>query len=81
MSEQNVEIAEHYLTPACPQDYPTPERLELGETLAPDLDELRRQAEEEIVAWEQENGPLPEMELNTAPPVFGLAGYGPANEG
>lgn len=80
-SEQNAEIAEQYLTPACPQDYPAPERMELGETPVPDLMALRQQAEAEIAAWEQENRPLPEIELNIVPPVFGIEGYGPANEG
>ena len=46
-----------------------------------DLEGIKREAEKEIAAWEAENGPLPEMELNTTPPVFGLEGYGPADEG
>lgn len=79
--EQNEEIRENYLTPAAPQDYPTPERLTIGETPAPDLAALQKEAAAELAAWETENGPLPEMELNTIPPVFGLTGYGPADEG
>lgn len=79
--EQNAQIAQNYLLPVCPQDYPTPERLELGETPVPDVEALRREAEDEIIAWERENGPLPQMELDTIPPVFGVAGYGPADEG
>lgn len=79
--EQNAEIEESYLPPACPQDYPTPERHPLPEAAPPNLETLREQAQAEIAAWEEENGPLPEMELNTTPPVFGLDGYGPADEG
>ncbi|MCI9458187.1 MAG: DUF362 domain-containing protein [Oscillospiraceae bacterium] len=79
--EQNREIEENFLFPAAPEDYPTPERLTIAETPAPDLEALRKEAEAEIAAWEAENGPLPEMNLNTVPPVFGLEGYGPAEEG
>ena len=79
--EQNREIEENFLFPAAPRDYPTPERLTIAETPAPNLEALRKEAEAEIAAWEAENGPLPEMNLNTVPPVFGLEGYGPAEEG
>ena len=75
--EQNAELAENFLTPACPQDYPTPERLILEDSPMPDIEALQREAQAEISAWEEENGPLPEMELNTTPPVFGWDGYGP----
>ena len=34
-----------------------------------------------MAAWEAENGPLPAMELNSVPPVFGREGFGPADEG
>lgn len=79
--EQNAQIAAHYLTPACPQDYASPERQALLDTAPPDLEALRLEAEREVSAWEAANGPLPEMALNTTPPVFGLDGYGPADEG
>ncbi len=79
--EQNRELAENFLFPAAPQDYPTPERLTIEETPAPDLEALQKEADAELAAWEAENGPLPEMELNTIPPVFGLEGYGPTDEG
>ncbi len=79
--EQNREIEENFLFPAAPRDYPTPERLTIAETPAPNLEALQKEAEAEIAAWEAENGPLPEMNLNTVPPVFGLEGYGPAEEG
>jgi len=79
--EQEAEVAESWLTPPCPRDYPTPERLLFEETPAPDLDALRAQAGEELARWEAENGPLPPMTLDDVPPVFGLAGYGPSDEG
>ena len=79
--EQNREIEENFLFSAASQDYPTPERLSIEETPTPDLEALQKEAEAEIAAWEAENGPLPEMNLNTVPPVFGLEGYGPAEEG
>lgn len=79
--EQNEEIRENYLSPAAPQDYPIPERLTIETPTSPDHDALEQEAASEIAAWEAENGPLPEMELNTIPPVFGLDGYGPADEG
>lgn len=79
--KQNEEIRENFSAPAAPQDYPTPERLVIETAAAPDLDALEKEAAGEISAWESKNGPLPEMELNTTPPVFGLEGYGPANEG
>ena len=79
--EQNAEIAAHFLLPDCPEDYPAPERYTFEEPPAPDLGALEAEAAGEIAAWEAENGPLPEMALNTTPPVFGLGGYGPADEG
>ena len=80
-TEQNAEIAEHYLFPDCPQDYPTPERHMFTEAALPDLEMLRAQAQAEVTAYEDEYGMLPPMELNTAPPVFGLEGFGPPDEG
>ena len=79
--EQAAQLVDGYLMPACPQDYPTPERLLFEEPPAPDLEALRQEAAEELAAYEAENGPLAPMELNTTPPVFGLEGFGPANEG
>ena len=80
--EQNAQIVEEFPTPACPQDYdPVPPRRPLEEAPAPDLSALHRQAREEVAAWEAENGPLPPMQLNTTPPVFGLEGFGPSDEG
>lgn len=79
--EQNKEIRENFSAPSAPQDYPTPQRLTIEEVPAPDLAALEAEASAELAAWESENGPLPEMELNTIPPVFGLEGYGPADEG
>ena len=80
-AKQNAEIAQSWLTPSCPQDYPRPDRSAIPDGAALDLEGIKREAEKEIAVWEAENGPLPEMELNTTPPVFGLEGYGPADEG
>ncbi len=78
--EQNAEIAAHYLTQTCPQDYPAPPQSRaMQEIPLPDRTALQEQIDAEIAAYELENGPLPEMELNTIPPVFGLEGYGPAD--
>ena len=79
--DQNWELAKNFVAPAAPQDYPTPQRLTIEEVPAPDLATLQKEADAELAAWEAENGPLPEMELNAIPPVFGLEGYGPADEG
>ena len=79
--EQAQEVAENWLAPSCPQDYPTPERYFFEEAPPPDTNALETQANAEIAAWEAENGPLPPMTLDDVPPVFGLAGYGPADEG
>lgn len=79
--EQNEEIREDFPAPACPQDYPAPEPLPLPESPAQDPRALRREAAVEIAAWEKEHGALPPMKLDSVPPVFGLEGYGPADEG
>ena len=79
--QQQEAVLSQYLLPDCPQDYPQPEPGSFEETAAPDLEALRAEADAEIAAWEAENGPLPPMELNTVPPVFGLEGFGPADEG
>lgn len=79
--EQAAEVAESWLAPACPQDYPAPPRYTFEEPPPPDLAALTAEAAEELAGWEAENGPLPPMTLNDVPPVFGLEGYGPPNEG
>lgn len=79
--QQEEEIREKYLTPGAPQDYPTPERLVIETVAAPDQEGLEKEAAAEIAVWEAENGPLPALVLDTTPPVFGLEGYGPADEG
>ena len=79
--EQNRELGENWTPPPCPGDYPTPERYDFEADPAPDPEVAARQAAGEIAAWEKENGPLPAMELNVIPPVFGLEGYGPPDEG
>ena len=79
--EQAQEVEENWLAPSCPQDYPTPERYLFEEAPPPDINALRAQAGEELDTWEAEHGPLPPMTLDDVPPVFGLAGYGPPDEG
>lgn len=79
--EQNREIEENWLAPACPNDYPAPPRSVFEEPTPPALALLAQEAEREIAAWEAQNGPLSPMTLNTVPPVFGLEGFGPADEG
>lgn len=79
--EQNKALEENFLAPSCPLDYPTPQRLSITASPDPDMESLRREAAAEMAAWEAENGPLPEMDLNIVPPVFGFEGYGPEDEG
>ena len=79
--EQNDEIREDYLLPDCPQDYPATAPEALTWSLEADPAEAEAEAQAEIAAWEAENGPLEPMELDTVPPVFGLEGYGPTDEG
>lgn len=79
--QQNEQIRQNFLTPSCPQDYPRPDRSTVPDSAAFDLERLKEEAAAEISDWEAKNGLLPEMELNTIPPVFGLEGYGPADEG
>lgn len=78
--QQNEEIRAHYLLPACPRDYPQPQRRKI-ESRAPDKAAAHRQAQAELADYIAQNGPLPPMELDTLPPVFGREGYGPADEG
>lgn len=79
--EQNAEIAQRFPAPACPLDYPTPERHPLAGPAAPDIAGIMAEAEAELAVYEAAHGPLPPMELDVIPPVFGLAGYGPPDEG
>lgn len=78
--EQNAEIEENFLAPSCPQDYPTPPEHVLAEAPAPNLPALKQRVREELAAYESEHGALPPMEPS-APPLFGLAGFGPEDEG
>lgn len=80
-TEQNDEIEESYLVEPCPQDHATPEPYTFEDAFAPDFAALRQEATAEIAAYETEHGPLPPMQLDTIPPVFGLEGYGPPDEG
>lgn len=80
-SQQNKEIAERFLMPACPQDYSSPARQTFDESPAPDVAALTAEAAEQIAAYQRENGALPPLTLDIIPPVFGLEGYGPPNQG
>ena len=78
--EQNAEITAHFLAQTCPQDYPAPPQSRvMQEDPPPDMAALQAQIDAEITAYEQANGPLPPMELDIIPPVFGWEGYGPAD--
>lgn len=79
--QQNAWLVEDFLLHECPWDYPTPPPHQLGNTTAPDLIALQKEAQQEMDRYKRERGPLPPLELNDLPPVFGLAGYGPAGEG
>ncbi|MDR2908557.1 MAG: hypothetical protein LBU86_01560 [Oscillospiraceae bacterium] len=74
---QNGEIKAGFIPPACPRDYETPARRRLASAHPPDTAAIRAAVEAEIREYEEKNGPLAPMELNTIPPLFGLAGYGP----
>lgn len=79
--EQNAEIETNFRMEACPQDYPSPARYRFDEAPAPDIPALTANAAAELAAYERENGALPPIELNIIPPVFGVSGYGPPDEG
>lgn len=79
--EQNHEIEENWTPPPCPNDYSTPEQYKIEPDPAVDPRRAAGEAAREIAVWEAENGPLPPMERNIIPPVFGLEGYGPPDEG
>lgn len=76
-AEQNTEIAENFLFEACPQDYPTPAPSTFTPAQEPDTAVLKAEIEAEMIAYEEENGPLEPLELDIIPPVFGPMGFGP----
>lgn len=78
---QNDEIKESFLAHTCPQDYATPQTHTLKNVTEPDISALQNEAQMEIDAYEAVNGELPPLSLNDIPPVFGLEGFGPADEG
>lgn len=78
---QNAEIMENFFAETCPGDYPRPEQHPLAEKPAPDIQALRAQAETELSNYEAEHGELMPMELDIIPPVFGVDGFGPPDEG
>lgn len=79
--EQNAEIEAQFLYLPCPQDNSSPARQTFEEAPAPDIPALTADAAEQIAAYEHENGALPPLALNIIPPVFGLEGYGPPDQG
>lgn len=78
---QNDEIKESFPAHTCPQDYATPQTHTLKNVMEPDISVLQNEAQMEIDAYEAVNGALPPLSLNDIPPVFGLEGFGPADEG
>lgn len=74
---QNEEIAQSFLMPACPQDYPTPARQDFTAVPAPDRAAVEAQVIAELRAYEEEHGALSPLELDIVPPVFAIEGYGP----
>lgn len=80
-SAQNAEIAQRFLCEPCPRDYPAPARRAFAEAPPPDAEAIRSQIEQEFAAYESAYGTLAPMELNIIPPVFGLEGFGPPDEG
>ena len=78
--EQVQEVEEHWLTPACPTDRPTPAPKELRQAPQPDRARLEVELEQERQRYEAEYGPIPECELQVIPPVFGWEGYGPKDD-
>lgn len=75
--EQNQEIRNHFLYPPCPRDYPTPQRRNYTPLPQTDAGKVLNQVAAEKAEYERLNGPLPPLELDTTPPVFGWEGYGP----
>lgn len=80
-ADQNAGILANFLFEACPGDSPRPQPHTISEKPAPDLPALRAQAEAGISSYEAEHGELAPMELDIIPPVFGLDGFGPSDEG
>ncbi len=72
---QNEELAADFIYEACPQDFPTPPPTQFTSAAKPDLAAIAAAVDAEMKA----HGALPPLELNTVPPVFGLAGYPVSN--
>lgn len=74
---QKEEVSQNYMGHPCSQDYTVPEARDRDPITAPDIALLRQEIDAELAAYEKTHGPLPPIELDTAPPVFGFEGYGP----
>lgn len=73
--EQNDRLAEDFIAPACPQDWPTPEPYTFTPGPVPDRDTLEAEIAAEREEYEEQNGALEPLELNIIPPVFGEEGF------
>ncbi|MBC8546676.1 hypothetical protein H8711_06970 [Clostridiaceae bacterium NSJ-31] len=74
--EQVEEVEADYLMHPCPVDGPARAPKQLPQPGRPDRFALERQLAAERRSYEAEYGPLPDLELEVIPPVFGEDGYG-----
>ena len=74
--KQRQEITSFYSPAKCPTSYPTPATKKIDKITAPNRQELLAKLSAEKQQYEQQNGRLPKVQLNTTPPVFGYQGYG-----
>lgn len=74
---QREEVSRSYMGHPCLQDYGQEEPRAREPLAAPDMTLLRQEIDAEIAAYEAVHGALAPIRLDTAPPVFGCAGYGP----
>ena len=85
LSESRNEELRQYLGHPAPEDYePATEPQRLDGQAEPEAskamilaEKAQKRAEEEIAAYEAEQGALAPIQLNMEPPVFGWEGYGP----
>lgn len=67
---QVEEVQAHYMGEDCPQDYPTPDPIQISVNPEPDAQALIEQLTAELENYEETYGPLEYMELEILPPVF-----------
>jgi len=72
---QNEEVAQGFLPPPAPQDFPTPAIRNFEPPLPPNRASIEAAIAAEVAAFEEVHGPLPPLDLNVIPPVFGTAGF------